>query len=163
MESANKRLSESLGIAGRKRGRKLGAYLPFTGDANCHHQFMPLLPSHGAAWHVFPAHSVPIFSRLLQSPVYYYLFPCFSSSPTCGLSGFPSPRRCPLRPQGWMLYPALGKWGRRGAPAQAPSPKPQPCLWLPQEGFHSSGVWGGKRGKQLFLRIPDACVSVVCL
>lgn len=92
VESANKRLSESLGITGRKQGSKLDAHLLFTGDAKCPHQFTSLLSSHGAAWHVFPAHPVPVFSHLLQSPIYYCLFPCISFPPTCVLGGFPSPR-----------------------------------------------------------------------
>lgn len=36
LERANERLSENLGIAGRKKRGLLDAHLPFMGDANCY-------------------------------------------------------------------------------------------------------------------------------
>jgi len=98
-------------------------------------------------------------------------FPCFSFPPACALGGFPSPhagrwpgaaRCCPFRLQGGMLSPAQGGKDRRGG--RAPLPKPQPCLWLLQEGFHSS--WGGGESRRAAVftdpRSPrKCCVSVV--
>jgi len=132
VESANKRLPESLSIAGRKGGGKLGARLPFTGDANHHHQFIPLLSSHGATRHLFLLTQSPFFHTCYSLPsikdLSLFLFP------PCLCTGWLSlsPRRqvaggCTLLPvpaAGRDAQPSTGWEGQKrgtGAVAQTPA------------------------------------------
>lgn len=120
VESANKRLSENLGIAGRKQGGILGAHLPFMGDANCHQQLIPLLSSYGATQQVF----LPTLPHFLPSVVIYHLLKplsCFSFSPVRALGSLSSSHVqvggkgcccCSLWLQGGILCPAPGRWSR---------------------------------------------------
>lgn len=158
VDSTNKRLSESLGIAGRKQGGKWDAHLPFMGDANRHQQLISLLSSYGATQQVFLLTLSPFSSICCNLPSIKALS-CFSFPPSVHWVAFPLPICkgvakdccCPLWLWGGTLCPAAGRWSRRGAQT----------LWLPQKSFHSS--WGGgMTGKHLFYR-SQVPVELLCV
>lgn len=163
MESANKSLFESLGIALRKRGGKLGAHLPFTGDANCHHQFIPLLSSHGATRHVFLLTQSPFF------PIYYNLPSIKALSlflfPPCLCTGWLSLSSCRRAARGCLLLPAAARFScREGCSAQHRAsgaeeeqrhrcPNPSPACGCRRRVSTVAGGWGwGRQASSCFYR-----------
>lgn len=108
LKRASKRLSENMGVAGRRKGGILDAHLPFMGDANC---YQPLIRATQQVFLLTLSLFFPIYCNLpyIKAP-FLFFFPLSVSVPCLGSL---CSSHVQVGGKGLLLLPTLAAWSSR--------------------------------------------------